>query len=500
MIIQQSIFPNKMNHLPEVLFRLIHTFLSNDDYHYLLNTSKRLFEDLKRKTIYFPLNVATSITYLQDEDFQRLLLSKVENGWEQIGVHFSRRRRDFAGKEIPPDLPIHQIAEVEKLPPEQWNNYKSIKFFGKSQCFIPSIPNVRELSLPSNDKFFDFTPCQSLSKLSISDRHRKRCFVEDITPLSKIPHLTVGSLVNVTDFSMLYSQTYLKIFDCDGLTDVTSFRFIRQLTLMECHNITDVSALNGVYDLTLDDCQGVEDITRLGNHHRLVLSSLNENVTDFNCLLHIPHVSVEDCSILDLNVLRYATSVRIALLEELCDVRALKNVKKVEIYYIVGTIVGLEELRDVPDLAYYFTGRTDVSCVQNERLSLYNPSLQITGLSVFSIKIKHLTISMSEVFAKFVNEGQGSLLGHLTSLTLDTLPVKSLQGFRDIPTVSLRYCDSLQSLDGLGGNRCVEVRNCDSLEDVSSVSTVTIVTIEGCSKLTEKSYECLKKVPRLKRF
>ncbi len=442
--------------------------------------------------------MATSFVYVTDEYFQRLLLSKVENGWEQIGVHFSRRRRDLAGKVIPPDLPIHQIAQVEKLPPEQWNNYKSIKFFGNSQWFIPSIPNVRELSLPSNDGLFDFTPCQSLSKLFISDRPRERCFVEDITPLSKIPHLTIGSLVNVTDFSMFYRQTYLKIYDCEGLTDVTSFRFIRQLTLMECHNITDVSALNGVYDLTLDDCQGVEDITRLGNHHRLVLSRLNENVTDFNCLLHIPHVHVEDCSILDLSVLRYAISVRIALLEEVCGVRALKNVKKVEIYFVVGPIVGLEELRDVPDLAYYFTGKTDVSCLQNKRLSLYNPSLQITGLSVFSKKIKYLTVSMSEIFAKFVNEGQGSLLGHLTFLTLDTLPVKSLQGFRDIPTVCLRNCDSLQSLDGLGGNRSVEVRNCDSLEDVSSLSTVTIVTIEGCSKLTEKSYECLKKVPRLK--
>ncbi len=428
------------------------------------------------------------------------MLSKVENGWDQIGIHV---QYGIEEGEIPPDLPIHRIVAIPNLTPEQWNNYKSIKFHPHPRGgipFIPPIPNVRELYLSYNSGLIDLSPLQSLSKLIFYKGQDYA--VKDITPLSKIPHLSMGCFVNINDFSMFTSQRYLEIYNCQGLTDVTNFRFIHQLKLKECHSITDVSALNGVYDLTLSKCRGIKDISKLGNHYRLELSNLP--LTNFNCLLHIPHVSLDGFAISDLNVLRYATSVRIGCFcYEVRDVSALKNVKKVVLGDNGRQLLGLEELGKVPDLTYDFDGEREIeddflSCLQNERLALLNPNFFITGLSSFSRMTKHLTIYESEVFAEFVNEGQGSLLRHLTFLSLESVPVKSLEGFMDISIVRLKCCDSLRRLDGLGRNRCVELRYCSFLEDVRSIATVPIVTIEVCKRLTEESYECLKNVPRLK--
>ncbi len=86
-----------MEILPQDIFHLIQTFLSNDDYHYFLNSSKRLFCDFKRKTIFFKLNQEGSYLYAMNKEFQRLLLSKVENGWNQIGIYCNDSSKEIVG-------------------------------------------------------------------------------------------------------------------------------------------------------------------------------------------------------------------------------------------------------------------------------------------------------------------------------------------------------------------------------------------------------------------
>lgn len=95
-----------MHYVPEVLFRLIQTFLTQDDYRYFLNSSKNLFASLKRNSIYFTLNKKQSLQYLEDTEFQNILLSKVENGWNQIGISFDSSTSSLP---IPLDIPIHKI-------------------------------------------------------------------------------------------------------------------------------------------------------------------------------------------------------------------------------------------------------------------------------------------------------------------------------------------------------------------------------------------------------
>lgn len=491
-----------MIHFPEEIFRIIQTYLSYDDYRYFLNTSKQFFASLKRKTVYFSLNVKSSFQYLTDIDFQRLLLSKVENGWDQITIRYQGLPN------IPSDLPIREIYGVFcPLPIKDWNKFKSIVCtYPKDQIEIPPIPNVKSLHLVlstfdniSRESMNNLNAFSHLSKLWINNLK-----VKDISPLKNISDLALYSCDMITDFSMFCNQRVLKLNNCPGLSDVTSFKSIRRLELINCCNVTDVTPLNNVYDLRLISCPAITDISCLGNHHRLIINQLASNLTGYECLLNIPHVSLVGCNLKDVSILRYAKSVSLSQCSEIKDVSPLRNVKKVEIL-MERILFGLHELQTVTDLSLHFQNLPEqeipfdfIVHFHNKRLELISHFVRVNSLSMFSSKIEYLTIRWSENISRLINEGQGSSLQYLTYLALEHMSLHRLEGLGNIPTVKLSHCSRLRNLQGLGQNRCVEVMSCFDLKDVSSLATVPIVTIKRCDKLTEKSYECLRNVPRLK--
>ncbi len=491
-----------ISYCPEEIFRIIQTYLSYDDYHYFMNTSKQLFASLKRKTVYFSLDRKRSFQYLTEVNFQRLLLSKVVNGWDQIKIHYKE-----VSLGIPSDLPVHAIVgSVCPLPVKEWNNFQSIVCHcPKGRIEIPPIPNVKNLHLffYTQDKLSrESINLTALSHLSTFCLNHLR--VKDISPLKDIPELSLFSCEVVTDFSMFCNQRILKINRCRGLSDVTSFKSIRTLELSNCVNVTDVRPLKSIHDLSLFGCPGITDISCLGNHHRLLICQLADNLTGYDCFLHIPHASLVRCNIKDVSMLRYAKSVYLSKCSEIDDVSSLRNVKKVQIS-MGRMLFGLNELQAVPDLSLTFENskgnevpRECIVLSQNKRLQLSSALIGIESLSMFSPKIEHLTIKRSETICRLISEGQGSSLQYLTSLTLEYMSLQHLEGLGNIPTVKLFYCSQLRDLRGLGRNRCVKVSYCSDLEDVSSLATVPIVTIKCCKKLTEKSYECLQYVPRLK--
>lgn len=489
-----------MDSLPEVLLREIQSCLSNDDYHYLMNASKRLFGDVKRKTIYFALNQKSSVQYLQDKEFQDQILSKVENGWNQISVQCDNT---LTSKLIPANLPIHKLhGTFTFLPIELWNNYQSTRLTYQSKDLkddFPILTKVKDLSFIFNayseTDVKDVTAFSHLEKLKISWWDKS-----DIKPLQSIPDLTIVSCNNVTDFSMLNQQNSLRIWNCFRLTDVSSFRSIRQLDLLNCDNFTDVRPLHGIYDLRLEGCSGITDISGLGGHYRLTLIDLDSHLIGYESLLHIPHIYLKNCSISNVSVLCYAKSVILFSCKWVFDISSLKNIKKLDIVSY-NKLIGLENLRQIPNLSLKITGNiideTLLSTFHNHQLRLFTNKLNINNLSYFSTNIKHLTIGNNLLITQFINEGKASFLQYLTSLTLESLPeLKTLKNMEDIPTIRLMNCDDLIDLQGLGRNRCVEIIHCLSLEDVSSLATVPIVTIKDCRKI--KDYDCLKNISRLK--
>ncbi len=74
--------------LPDVIIKHLQSFLSNDDFHYFLNSSKRHFRSLKKETVYFSLNREKSREYVEDGRFRKMILRKVKDSSKQIGLTF----------------------------------------------------------------------------------------------------------------------------------------------------------------------------------------------------------------------------------------------------------------------------------------------------------------------------------------------------------------------------------------------------------------------------
>ncbi len=74
--------------LPTVIIKCLLSFLSNDDSHYFLNSDDQYFSSLKQEMIYFSLTKEKSREYVEDERFREMILSKVKDGYQQIGLTF----------------------------------------------------------------------------------------------------------------------------------------------------------------------------------------------------------------------------------------------------------------------------------------------------------------------------------------------------------------------------------------------------------------------------
>lgn len=493
-----------MNSIPEEIFPLILSFLSHDDYHYFVNASKRLFGDIKRRSIYFHLNVEKSNQYLSDQSFRTLLLSKVDNGWNQIRI-----THENSSSPILSDIPIHKVISRDNLdlPLEVWGNYQSINTcFPRAVKAVPlqSAGNLKEVEVRLYpDACINLTIFSNLLKFSMTFFSG-----EDITPLKDIPDLTLRSSPNLKDFSMLGSQQKLQIYDCKGLIDVRNFRNIRKLQLLSCNSLVDVSSLHGIYDLTLQRCIKVKDISGLGGHYRFTLvHHPASNMTGYKSLVHIPHVSLFYCDIKDVYVLRYAKSVNLSGCNYIKDVSALGSVRELKVDSSV-LLTGLQALGSVSNLSLIYRGLQDsllndevVSSWKNvHRLLLGSSPLaaqtNLTSLSKLCKNIQHLTLGHDERFSDFINQGEGCHLKHVLSLSFESLNhLVRLDELGEIPSLRFALCHGIRSLKGLGRNHSVELVECIQLEDVSSLSTVPIVKIKACLRIDSS---CLLSVPHLK--
>ncbi len=479
--------------LPEIIFTLIQTFLSYDDYHYFLNTSKLHFSHLKRRTIVLRLTERRSLQYMEDKEFQGLLLSKVEDGWKQIRVKITREKL----VEVYDSSAPHMGIEFDPILPQL--SYRDLLLI---EAIPPLLRRIRELSLDRAVHLKDIKNLSHLEKLSIEYQGLK-----DISTLKDIPDLTLKYCTELSNFSSFHHNNRVQrlyLDNCPKLVDVSCLTRIRILLLTNCYNLENVSPLHGIHDLSIICCEKVRDISGLGDHHRLDIEYCSYNLSGYECLVSVRDVILARCDISDLSVLRYAKSIDLRRCDKISDVSPIKNVRKV---FISGStnITNLKELREVYDLALAGLDRRnqeDLFTFQNHKFGLYSLSNDmgkgINILSSFLSKTKHLSLSNSFFqFSKNNLVEYATIFRHLESLTIENASLLTeVKGLEDIPTVRLINLPFLSDISGLGRNHCIELRFCPRVIDVSSLINMKIVVIEACESIL--NYDLLLKVPRLK--
>lgn len=482
--------------IPEALIGIIQSYLSNDDYHYFMNTSKTHFRYIKKQTIYYDLEYGKSQEYIHNQHFQELLLSKVNNGWKQIGIRLKESEK------IPITLPINKII-IKGSNPSTLDNLKHIEHVigvkvGKT---VPPIPQIKELTIKNS---LNLKKIQNLSHLkTLTILHLNG--IEDFAPLKHIENITIKDCERIEDFSMFHADTQksLSLLHCRLLKTVENFRMIRYLTLADCRSLRDVSPLYGIYNLTLLSCSAVEDISGLGNHSRLSLDVCFNIIKGFDSLLNIPYIKLTYSSIEDLTPLRAAKSVILEYCQEIREISPLANVATV-IIRNCPFINDLKPLQNIPKLSLMdteeYNTKTNYANLITEA-KLKNKDLTLSVLSIKTIKdygflrnIQHLTINGS--FADGFPLKILKYLSHLQSISIIHCSFHHVTGLNNIPKVFLEHCNWLTDITALGNNHSVDLRYCDKVKRVDNLSSVPIVTIIGCAGI--ENYSCLQNVHRLK--
>ncbi len=473
--------------LPEVIYQEIQSYLLRDDYYYFIISSS-ILQEVKRKTVYYPLNFEYSLRYFNDEDFRETLLAQTSDPSKQIMLHFyfpNQKQRNsllsaFFSLAVS-ELRFHRIickfkithtAHLQRL---QHISVMERLSLGASITAFPALPRLRDLCLAQGERITDVSQLRHLHILTLCDCPQ----LSDITPLRDIPDLQLIACPDVTDFSCLGGQVKLHIGHCEGLTEVSNLSSVKHLSLESCDNLHDVRALKEVYDVEIIDCGEVAVRQLQGVHHRLSVRGCQWPMidSDYLFLRGVSDVTLEDCPIRDIEVLSEAAIVRLSNCYHITDVSPLSRAKSVSLENL-SKVTDLTSLSEVVDLSL---GGVDVNDVTL-------PVLQSRHSLTFS-GVKKLTSLLSR---------HSEDLCKIHALTIDSctdLKALTHHALATIPHVSVSECPSLTDISGLGRNRSVRIKSCQKLRDVRALSDVAEVTINDCP-VTD--YSPLRHVPRLK--
>ncbi len=477
--------------IPSDIIQFLQTYLSNDDYHYFMNTSKQHFQQIKKQTIIFMLTIQKSVDYIHNiHNFQNLLLEKVENGWKQISIQLSNNTSSLFS-EIPNNLPIKRIIKKDnnmrkpfKL--STFSHIESIQGLNTTEQSIPYLPKTKDLSIIATEHLIDIRNLSHLTRCEIFYATE----LWDVTSLQNIPHVSLIGCDNIEDYSIFngYKQESLQLVFCPNLMNVTSMKGIKKLVLKKCDNLVNISSLHGIDDLTISHCNNIRDISKLGNHQRFALHFPNPELIGYDdCLVNIPHVVLEKCNLTNATVLQYAKSVELIECNQITDTTPLKQVKCL-IIQKTNLILGIEEKITSKAVQQKLSERLTLNFLPDK--SYVRESGEIEELIISHTYInKNNTLSdLKQHLLTFQS---------LYSLTLrDSMTLVNVYGLGDIPILRLIQCYVLNDITGLGRNRSVEIDYCPELQDARSLITVPLVTIKRCAKLNDISY--LSVVHRLK--
>ncbi len=456
--------------LPDVIYILLKSFLSVDDFIELVSSSKRYFQEIRRSNLYFWLNSSKSESFCVDKSYQDYILSLVTH----------------------PDRQIKMILSIDLA--QSYKNLFSVHrlyIAGHINYSLPVLP-TKGIILSESTTVQDITSLSRLEYVYIGGCNG----ITDISALANVKDVIICRCDNIRDFSALGKQESLRLFRCPTLTDVNSFSNIQNLRISTCESLFDVSPLYGIPFLLISDCANVKDISCLGNHTRLEISYCGYDLKGYQIFATVKEISLHLCDITDISMMKKARSVELQHLDNLKDVSSLANVKKLILFNCkeIEDISMLDKVRDL-QLGSFPTIRRHDSLEHHPNLTIrcYQNEENMDTLIKFRSVVRTLYLGQINVSAFMLLLPSFNRLIFLSIMNDEDF---ELQGCEDIHTVRLDYCSKIKSTKGLGRNRQVFITACNEMNDVSHLANVPVVTIHYCGKVID--VRCLKNVPRLK--
>jgi len=191
-----------------------------------------------------------------------------------------------------PKVCIYEDLSTRKLIGTQ--NVQTVRIYGLDNLVdISALFNVPNVTIVSCKTLADISPLRKSKRVTIYD-----CDVNDISSLSNVPTLTIGSIPLLDDEKGISSLLHVERLFITKLPLVkrwcfTPFINITSLTL-RCVSISNVSCLSSIPKVHLIECNNVTNVEPL----RLVVHVILEmcsNITDLTSLVDVPKLQIISC-------------------------------------------------------------------------------------------------------------------------------------------------------------------------------------------------------------
>jgi hypothetical protein len=264
----------KIYNITETFFKLSHR---------LTGLKSLLISQCLTSQLSFPGELFPSLIELQANCFKQVRLAGMIC-LRKLQTVYTPSSRIFGKQDIFPQLKSFiYFVYAEPVPEETFllllKNVNSLTLQGTLQSdFLESLSEWvtslsvhlkgQEITIP--DRCFEMVKLQSCNLDVASSFSKVQILVlnscpsiTDIIPFKDIPYLELIRLSEVKDFSSLGNQRYLKIEDCQELSNeaVSGLGNVFHLYISHCHLITEVRNLNGKIEfLTLRFCLGLKSV------------------------------------------------------------------------------------------------------------------------------------------------------------------------------------------------------------------------------------------------
>ncbi len=288
--VSRNEFP--LTSLPIDLFRTIRQFLTNEEYHHLLNTCKHpQLRSAKAQYIFYNLPAKQSwCYYLNQGGFYERISSNLEKKSKQLALTLS----DLPSRPNPTIQDISRLCNLRCLTLRNVTIDSTLLGeirFVKKLClenfpflvFLPKLDgNIEEVVIKEFPLLVDITNLAGFPKVTLVF-----CpMLQDITPVRDCPDLTIKSCGRLENVSCLGSQKKLNLSYCHRInSQISNLNDVRSLIVRECEGIRDLSSLSSVEDLNINMKNAILPETSYSKKVTFFRTSLNSDSSSsiFHC-------------------------------------------------------------------------------------------------------------------------------------------------------------------------------------------------------------------------